>query len=692
MHIKFFYFIVLVLWSYAQPKSIVLVDTTDREAYLYQPFIILAQSLGHTVDYKGVDDLIDSTPAELNKKKYDVLLFIFDNEFLGGNGRSYLTTRVLEFVDLCQAQRNKVIGFFFPCFKVVQPNIVQALHFLLGRVGVSYDDCTRATSLPSLIHDETNGDRREKRTFAYLSNTFLLNPLSRRTRQYHTTLSAPVNGVSIDYEQINQVLSKNRQSVRMLPLGHDIPDQHKTLYPYGVYAFDDQTKNHIFIGSKSILNFAGISENIHLCPFDAGVRTWLLDGLRLMIKQLLDIAAHDNHTDVVMHLDKLQHERGHDFALTQGLTTKKFVSTKPQDKIVWMDTDVFGLDDDQAQINQNKLVDHIYRSNLTGLWVTLNPQMFFGRSAKFKSKDKVDAYVQQIKTFARKLKEGALLYKKPLPFVYVGFEIANNLTDDNKPLRYPVDIYENMFHDLPVPLDTSFWDDEIVNPFKTFVNFWNRTPETALIPLAGIIIDLEMYCRKRSSIFTSCMTIDAQTYGKFGLSIKQPTYATISLRDRLLTLINKRQGKSYYRFLTTKAQDLGVHIIRQCNRALSGCRVACYSPVIHSSWFYKGLMKGLATQAQPLKLLTFNSEFAMHADWFNQQKLAVQHSSVIMLSKLRAIDDFGMIDEILSRHHGVWLNKFSRLVEPVTRDWTTIEKTPMGERGISQLTHYLGMI
>ena len=180
------------------------------------------------------------------------------------------------------------------------------------------------------------------------------------------------------------------------------------------------------------------------------------------------------------------------------------------------------------------------------------------------------------------------------------------------------------------------------------------------------------------------MTIDADTFGTFAPQTQQ-----MSMRDRVLMLMTNGKATQYYAFLEHEARRIGNYLRTECASCIPNCQLMCYLPNLQVSWFYKGLLKGLSSKSLPLHLLTFNSEFFAHESWFKKHNIPVKHSTVLMLSKLASEQDFNWVDVLGARHHGIWLNRFSRFVEPQSLSWTSLEQPGMQESSYSSFMQYL---
>jgi hypothetical protein len=154
--------------------------------------------------------------------------------------------------------------------------------------------------------------------------------------------------------------------------------------------------------------------------------------------------------------------------------------------------------------------------------------------------------------------------------------------------------------------------------------------------------------------------------------------------------MSNKKTSQYFSFLEHDAESLGAELKAFFNKKISHCLIACYMPNILINWFYKGLYKGLSEKKHPLQLYTFNSEFQGHKTWFEVNRLTVQHSSVLLLSKIKEPKDFSWINSILQHHHGIWFNRFSRMVEPKVNDWGAIERPVMDFKYYQPFCEYIG--
>src|SRR3989304_4591839 len=124
------------------------------------------------------------------------------------------------------------------------------------------------------------------------------------------------------------------------------------------------------------------------------------------------------------------------------------------------------------------------------------------------------------------------------------------------PKHFAVDLYHNSYRDLPSPINPTFWRQEVMKPLEVFVKHWNEKTIGNGIPLSGVVLDLEMYCRKKTGTFLTTMDFNAQSFKKFLKQMRLPV-ANIPLRDRVLLLMKQKMGDTYFRFLEGEAQNIG---------------------------------------------------------------------------------------------------------------------------------------
>ena len=220
-----------------------------------------------------------------------------------------------------------------------------------------------------------------------------------------------------------------------------------------------------------------------------------------------------------------------------------------------------------------------------------------------------------------------------------------------------VDIYGNSFFDLPPPLDGRFWEQEVMRPFELFLQDFKRPEVGNGICLKGITLDLEMYGRKTTGEFLSTMLAGAE---------KEPL------------LLQQHGYKKYFQEVELQAEALGKQIKIRVEKALPNATIIAYAPTINLDWFYQGLYRGLCTKKNPLLLLTFNSFYIPYQKKLEKKRIYTNHGSVLMLGKFQKDSDSEWLLRMAALHNNIWLNRFSRMVQPYEAGaWFTVEQTPL---------------
>lgn len=670
----------------ASAGNLAIIDTTERDEWLYKPAIEMLENVGFKVTYKPLHLVLDQAVEHLASPRYDAVFFLFGSEFLSGLGRSYFCAKVIQVLEQYARTPGVTVGLIFPSLHVdPRVNIVGSCSSIFQSLGLSTP--LQALTLSTLLTHQ----KQIANPFFYLANVFLTHPMETRPMQYHTTLNLPHGGTLFKNEQLANVMGSSRHPLYLLPLNTECSTTMQQTLPYGLYWFNPVRNNHVFITTSNILTVAGIAENFQICPANVMQRQEMLSLIQRMLWEvsMLGKAKNSKHIAQVASQLKTRSAPKLPSSLTITKRKRKAPAKNISHKIAWMEINAF-QDESPETIAKNpgiiqerkeqqvKMIDYIIRSGLDALWVTINPHMYYSPIGRLAGKEKEQIFLQSWSRFTKALVQAADDYGVRVPSLLVGYEITNNIYEPNMPKLFPIDMYENAYHDLPIPTDFSFWQNEVLNPLDIFIQKWKDPEISNGIPLAGVVLDLEMYCRKKTGSFLTPMGFDDQTFKKF-VDQAHLGWKDVAIRDRSLLLMRNKQGGAYFRFLEQESEKIGLKMQQHFLKAIPNCQIICYMPHLSTSWFYKGLCKGLGKKNHPLQLLTFNSEFFAHEGWFKKHKINAYHASVLMLSKLEQESDFQWVDYVLDHHHGIWLNRFSRFSEPKARDWTSIEQPRMPE-------------
>lgn len=665
----------LIVWSVEGAvfqEKLVFIDTTDRESELYQPYIDIIKSVGLPVEYRSLDKLMDggtNSPLYLQSR---ALFFIFGNEFLRGLATgSPVSQKIIRILKTIGQEPDKFIGFIFPSFQTPKAvNLIKNFEQLFLPMGIKIPDSISLTPNMSALD-----------AFLYVTNMFLITPIETRPLRYHTMLAPPRDGVLFNTKDIEIASTLAGESLVLLPKYQEFSQIIKQMLPYGLSWFNPINKNHLFISNVTLFSSVGIRESCQVCPADGAVRQEMCRALQQMMWELVR-QIHRNP----LPLGSCQHQL--------PVLVRSFGSScAPKEKgdvckSGWLEIDVFEPKNKNREKDQKLFIDSIFQSNLDTLWLSFSPNMYYSPIARKKAQEQ--DLVASISLFTKKLQEGAKSYNKPLPRVMVGFEIVNNLYEPNLPKNCARDLYGNRYPDLPAPLHYDFWHHEVKRPLALLVKQWKKPDVSNGVPLSGVVLDLEMYCRKTSGTFLTTMGFEYSMFKQF-IRDQNLSCQPMPSAEMINYFMNKHLSQKYFAFLERKAEGLGREFREFFTQQIPGCSLVCYTPTILVNWFYKGLFKGLSVPQKPLYLFTFNTEFNSYKSWFDKNNINVRHSSVLMLSKLQEKKDFAWASDILKHHDGVWLNRFSRFSEQKANDWAALERPALLESDYGDFFKYLAV-
>jgi hypothetical protein len=694
----------LCLSVVASVQEVTVIDTVEREERFYNPVFSSIKRLGYDITYHSLDHVLDLPLDQLGLLRCKAAFFIFGPEFLSAVNKSHVCAKVLQALHKVALRQGILVGLVFPSLRAAEGvNMLRMLAPIFSQLAL--DVPGGVLPYPFALSGLTPADFAAEQaidlnTFFYVANVFLSTPLESRPRDFDTTLNGPLGGIELDADQMQAVLVEKGTSISLLPRFAQCSSIVKKTLPYGLYWFNHRRNNHLFITTSTIFSFGGVSENYHVTPIDVGLRLEMLQQVHRMMFEVLSLAKATDAAEAKKIANSLLQAPAPvpSPAATDILFAKEELSQQDKRKIAWMDLDVFAPVEGESSpekdllLEQDRrlLVKNMIAAGLDSLWITANPHEYMSPIGRYATPEKKQRYFAMLRNFTAYLAQGYKEAGVVLPKIYIGFEITNNLRAPHLPTRYAMDLYENAYEDLPVPIDLSFWQQEVMTPFAELVKLWQDNTLSSGVPLAGVVLDLEMYLRKKSPSFTSMMTFDGMSFQRFVRQQRLSWGSSVAMRDRPLLLMRHSKMSHYYTFLERSAEKIGAQIKTSLEQSLPNCTIMCYKPHIKISWFYRGLIKGLTGVAiakhsksqpggiKPVQLLTFNSEFLAHKDWFDNQDLPVTHSCVLMLSKIRWQEDFDWVSQLLMRHGSLWLNKFSRTVGrlPINQAdrWTDIER------------------
>ena len=642
---------------HSSTRRFAIFDSNRTEKHCYQPVIDIIRSHKFDVSYYGLDTIIDTPVSRVPFYKYDCMFFILSPNLIRSLEKD-ISNKLLAYISRAAQDPHKMVGLLFPTTGLSPHDPTGSLSPLFDRVGF----------------DNQNSILKK------LTNRFLRLPFNHRLISYHTTLKIPPAGGALF--NVRQDFRGSSSSLALLPLHQDHhPRQVQNLFPLGIYWYNKQKKNHLFISNSSLFSFSGIMENFSFCPMKEKIRQEVLQAVHEMFG---DISRIFTQPKTVMGISVEPIEPIKKIKQIKAITKKADLSSLDGKKIfiAWME-----LKDDPDE--QKKLIEYIFISKLDHLWITLNPQEYHSPIGK-KSKQ-VEQFYKKLSAFTKmlSLESKKKKYKSlKTPEILVGFEIVNNLYKPNLPTEFAHDMYGNKYEDIPRPLDAAFWRNELTHPLQEFLSRWKNKKISNGIKISGVAIDLEMYLRKKTASFLPTMGFSPETVKIF--LQKKNLYPELPANLLPQLLAEKKWGKEYFSYLENQAAALGKQISTVVHNGIKDGFIYCYAPNISLDWFYKGFYRGLSSKEKPIHLLTFNSDFMSHKKFLEKNQIFAKHSSALMLSKIRSVSDFKLTNEILEKHNGVWLNRYSRFTEPPKNNWSILEQTPMNQDGRLAFLRYLG--
>lgn len=640
--------------KHLKKQTLIIFDTARKEHYGYSPLIEMARSNNFYVKYCPISTIIDRPINYLQLENYDCAMFILCPEFLKTMQTSPISRKNLNIIRKFAKMPNKMTVLMFPPVQLHHPNPMAAMDGLFGKLGLSKSD-------------------KNYSTFQALTNRFLQLPMENRPRNYHTTLNLPkpdpFGSIKID-QNLEDIAP-----VAFLPIKKDVFDKKiESLFPFGIYYYNPKRKNHVVISSSSLL-CTGISENFQLCPLKFKIRKQLHNATHEFIWELNKILSQNKTTagiDTKKIFASQKNELPHELMSLGHTNYKKGPTSKPY-KVAWMEIK-----------EHKKTINYILSAGLDSLWITINPQMYYSPIAKLKN-DK-QKFLTNLSSFTSKLFYGARKRNIKPPSILVGFEITNNVYAPNLPTKFAYDAYGNSYPDIPSPLDKNFWQNEVIDPLNVFLKKWKNPNISNGIKISGVVLDLEMYGRKTTGSYLPTMGFEPSTIISY---LKPPLINSVNPELFSKYLIDNNLSSHYFAYLENQAENIGRNLRKEFSKKIRNVTIGCYAPSISVDWFYKGFYKGLSSQKRPLHLFTFNAEFASHKKWLERNSIYSRHLGVLMLSKIKNPQDLKLVDHVLRNHDGIWINRFSRLAEPLKKDWTFLENTPLVETGRTNFVRYL---
>lgn len=728
-----------------------LIDLAGHEQVIYDPFIGLLKGAGFDPAYIGLHTFADD--ADLIERIATAQKGVFvavAADLLANMGVSPVGKKLKQLLERVASVPNYFVGLFLPNFGGVKPNmaLLPALHEIFAPLGIVkqgplLQELERRGGTPISVRQLTSA----------AIDFFLKNPIVTRPMPFHTTLSMPHRGRPFVSRLLVSAHKNQQLSLTLLPANakRHASKKIQPMLPFFLYTYSSmpaartilqdatpahkaatgfsgqaglglcvppritsgagceersvskeggaQPGLHIIIGNEMLLSGLGITEQFHIRPLKTAYAKEMLELLGLSMAQFHALVTKaeplkKNFHEVVRAAVKPTFKEVTDsFGRSSGDDDNRVLR-----KVAWMELNMFEpLSPDQAKKisildqarRQSELINYLIKAKFDGLWVTLNPHQYWSPIAR--KKDREQAFLLSVRSFTKQLAAACKQANHPIPPLLVGFEITNNIYQPNLPKNCSVDMFGNEFNDIPAPLHEPFWREEVVVPLQELARRWQDPTLSHGVPLKGVVIDLEMYCRRRTGSFTPTCGFDKEALVAYDATLVEGTASTHSAVQKLM---ESGRCAAFLAARAERAKQLGMMMRNAFKKTLGDeAYVLCYAQNLMIDWFYKGLYQGLGTKEDPVGVLTFNAEFMRHRPWLEQQGIYMNHGCVVLLSKLASPKDFGYVNYVRQAHQSVWLNRVSRLVEDYDpKNWITVEQTPLSTQGKARLMRHLAAI
>lgn len=670
--------------------SLLIIDTDGHDQYYYRNLMLLAESVGFCVDYRNFYTFLETPQIS----SYDVVFFI-TSLGLFKNLQSPLIQKCIKAVQDYASTGNKTIGILIPGM----PNFNETLYKLSLSL---IESCGIFTHTKSGAH--AIGQLRP-----YVSTQL-------RAVLKGDAHTAHIYGTTLINEQPEKVLHKASLSTHPFVVGNQIVAAPLPMYqqfcaracatlPAGLYVKNSITGNQYFIGKISEFTFADMPENFFKNPIHLTDRNELLriaqqmlwemhqavtlKGMPLALdKPSLELpaqlslshmqAAKTKNQQAIKH--RLRANKNYAWILNEGISC---AWEAPDDYFLYDDASISHMEAQKAAEIKVKALDEgisfLYDAAINLVWFEFNAEAYLSDHARFK-KDK-QRFINQVRAIAGQLKRTAQQQKKPLPKVFIGTDITTNFA------THPVcnqaqDIFGYTYSKIPSPLDLEkFWKPEVIEPFDLFCKTFGSQ-----IPITGIFLDFEMYhAPEQASSYSDHMDFSHNTWQHCCRNLGDGSSCGLnSVAQRVDYLLHNQLFKDYFSHLEQEAALIGRALKDHLRALMPNLLIAAYLPTLPTSWFYRGILRGLSSKDEPVITATFNTDFYSHAQWLGDNNIHLIHGTPLLLSKIQCPENFNLIPKFLQYHDFVWYNRPSRMLYSNKKGkWWSTEASPLQAKSVA---------
>lgn len=637
MHIKKFFFCIsfLIVYSSSAHSRLLLIDTALDAPYNYQTLMTLCKDTGFVPEHSHFYDL-----PRRSQNNYDAVFLAISNEFIAHLDHPFVK-ETLAWVKKFSERNNVLVGILLPKQTSVSDNFVKACSNVLNTFSLS---------------DAPNKNRVEK--FVAQGLTILLQPAVQRSYWYNTTLLARcIKSETPKPEAPNYacILSNNGTPLATyLPVTHSINNQvFEKIFPHGFVIVNPQTHTTYFITTQSLLTPGELEENFWLNPTNTQLRQQFKHNTRATLHDVYTIAQNSTIKSL---------SGAHNLPALSPKKTYMVCNNKKPIIAAWMDLEPLTKDSATLQAG----IEAIKDAQLTFLWITLTPEQYFSPIGT--NKHKKQEFFNSVRQCTQQLKK--TYGKEPLPVIAINFNITFNY--EKSPVHAAaVDIFGHTYSKIPSPLEfNEFWRQEVLDSFDQLVKIWD-TDIGSGIPIGAIFFDCEMYhAQTQAASFTNLMDFSDNSWNLYIQQKNKPELKKLSVPERINFLKKQFLFKEYFEVLKHEAHSIGERIKNHVRAAKPDIIIGAYAMTLPSTWFLQGFLAGLSSKEKPIILATFNNDFECHRTWLEEQHIYCKHLAAMLLSQFTHLKDFLIIDQLLGHHDGIWINKFSRLMQSRNpKDW-----------------------
>lgn len=187
-------------------------------------------------------------------------------------------------------------------------------------------------------------------------------------------------------------------------------------------------------------------------------------------------------------------------------------------------------------------------------------------------------------------------------------------------------LFDGRVDNRPNPLDVRAWEDLVV---KEALKAWKASQESGA-PLAGVLIDLEMYGAQHMEVYHNACGFDERSFGDFCKAnpslVADPK--ALPPKERFQVLLKAGKLQAYYRFLEDRMAEVARRIERQIHKEAPDLLIGYLQHF--DNWVFRGLDRGLGTPDMPTLAFGENTYYGYSGDApFTQDALDAIPSHVL---------------------------------------------------------------